>query len=304
MTQAQKGVCAEPNLHALYLLFNVIDDNAAVMRQCLAQLLDLFDDAEVEHYEAMLTGMIGVGNQYWQELYPQQVPQLLQPFPSLRQDDRYAPETPFDLFLQIRSDRLDICHAVGRAVMAQLLPHAELVEQVQGFRYLEGRDLNGFLYGSDNARGARRREIALVGEEDRAFQGGSYVHIQRFRHDLVRWWSMSERQREQVMGVTQAHHQPSQECNGASHVVRARALDPVTGESALLKQGMPYGDMLQQGLFFVSCAASPRVFKEMLTSQIVGNTEGDYDRWLDFTVAETGAAFFVPSATFIRDQVK
>lgn len=301
MTQAQKGVCAEPNLHALYLLFNVIDDDATLMRQRLVQLLDLFDETEVEHYEAMLTGMIGIGNQYWQDIYPEQVPQLLQPFPVLRHDDRYAPETPYDLFVQIRSDRLDICHSVGRAVMSLLVSHAELIEQVQGFRYLEGRDLNGFLYGQDNPRGTRRREVALVGEEDRVFQGGSYVHIQRFRHDLVRWFSMTERQREQVMGVTQAHHQPSEECNSSSHVIRAVALDPVSGDAALLKQGMPYGDMLQQGLFFVSCAASPRAFREMLTSQIIGNAEGDYDRWLDFTSAESGAAFFAPSATFIRE---
>jgi putative iron-dependent peroxidase len=42
----------------------------------------------------------------------------------------------------------------------------------------------------------------------------------------------------------------------------------------------------------------------MLHSQIYGNGDGDYDRWLDFTNAETGAAFFAPSVTFIREQAK
>jgi putative iron-dependent peroxidase len=67
---------------------------------------------------------------------------------------------------------------------------------------------------------------------------------------------------------------------------------------------MPYGDMVSQGLMFVSCSASARPFKDMLHSQIYGNGEGDYDRWLDFTSAETGAAFFAPSISFIRQQAK
>ena len=62
--------------------------------------------------------------------------------------------------------------------------------------------------------------------------------------------------------------------------------------------------MASQGMFFVSCSATARAFKAMLHSQIYGNGEGDYDRWLDFTSAETGAAFFAPSIQFIREQAK
>ena len=32
MTQPQKGICAEPNLHAQYLLLNVIDDDSEAVR--------------------------------------------------------------------------------------------------------------------------------------------------------------------------------------------------------------------------------------------------------------------------------
>lgn len=304
MAQPQKGICAEPNLHAQYLLLNVIDDDSQAVRAKLARVLDAFEHYENEHYEAMLTGLIAVGTGYWSELYPGPIPVELSPFPDMQCEDRSAPTMPCDLFIQIRADRMDICHAIGIEVMELLRLHVELVEQVRGFRYLDGRDLNGYLYGADNPRGLKRREVAIIGEDDADFGGGSYIHVQRYRHDLRRWAALSTRQQEQVMGTTQEHNLASKEQSESSHCVRASSA--VFGEHGLtlLKQGMPYGDMVSQGLFFVSCSASSAPFKAMLHSQIVGNGEGDYDRWLDFTSAETGAAFFAPSITFIRQMAR
>jgi putative iron-dependent peroxidase len=59
-----------------------------------------------------------------------------------------------------------------------------------------------------------------------------------------------------------------------------------------------------QGLYFVSCASSPEPFTKMLKSMIFGDEEGNYDRLLDYTTAETGGAFFAPSITFIKQQAK
>ncbi|QJR80577.1 Dyp-type peroxidase [Alteromonas pelagimontana] len=302
MTQPQKGVCAEPNLHAQYLLLNVVDEDSQAVRAKLGRVLDIFEHFENEHYEAMVTGVVAIGANYWTELYPGLIPTELSPFPEMQCEDRSAPVQPCDLFIQIRADRLDICHAVGLEVMNLLRLHVELVEQIRGFRYLDGRDLNGYLYGTDNPRGMKRREVAIVGEQDPDFTGGSYIHVQRYRHDLRRWFSLSERQQEQVMGTSRQHNLPSPEQTAASHCIRASAKGPDDDTSRLLKQGMPYGDMNIQGLVFVSCSASSQPFKAMLHSQIVGPGDGDYDRWLDFTSAETGAAFFAPSVSFIRNE--
>ncbi|MAI63299.1 MAG: peroxidase [Alteromonas sp.] len=303
MTQPQKGICAEPNLHAQYLMLNVVDDDSEAVRAKLARVLDIFEHFENEHYEAMVTGVIAVGTSYWADVYPGLIPVELAPFPDMQCEDRSAPTTPCDLFIQIRADRLDICHAVGIEVMDLLRIHVELVEQIRGFRYLDGRDLNGFLYATDNPRGMTRRKVAVISEDDDPdFQGGSYLHVQRYRHDLRRWNSLSERQKEQVMGTTQQHNLPSVEQSASSHCVRAVSSTADGDEPRLMKQGMPYGDMASQGLLSVCCSASARPFKHMLQSQIYGNGEGDYDRWLDFTSAETGAAFFAPSVNFIKAQ--
>jgi len=303
MAQPQKGICAEPNLHALYLLLNVTDDDAQSIRAKLVRILDLFEHYEEEHYEAMVTGVIGISSGYWQEVYPGPVPSELGAFPDVQCEDRSAPAMQTDLFIQIRTDRMDVCHAMGIDVMELMRLHVELVEAVNGFRYLDGRDLNGFMYGANNPRGMLRREVAVISDDNPEFGGGSYIHTQRYRHDLRRWNTLSERQQEQVMGVTKEHNLPSPEQSDSSHVVRASTQHTSDTHPQLLLQGMPYGDMQHQGLFSVTCSASAHVFKDMLYSQIVGTNDGDYDRWLDFTSAETGGAYFAPSIEFIRENV-
>ena len=39
MTSIQKGIIAEPNLHASYLMFNVVDEGTQHIRQQLKRLL-------------------------------------------------------------------------------------------------------------------------------------------------------------------------------------------------------------------------------------------------------------------------
>jgi putative iron-dependent peroxidase len=52
----------------------------------------------------------------------------------------------------------------------------------------------------------------------------------------------------------------------------------------------------------VSYASHPNAFKNLLHSRIYGDQNEHYDRLLDYTNAETGAAFFAPSLTYIRTQ--
>lgn len=304
MLQPQKGICAEPNLHAQYLLFNVVDEDSQAVRAKLGRVLEILDYYDKEHYEAMLSGVIAIGSNYWHELYPGPIPVELKPFPDMQCEDRVAPHTPVDLFIQIRADRIDICHAIGLEIMELLRLHVELVEQVSGFRFLDGRDLNGYLYATENPRGMHRQQVAIINDDRNEFNGGSYLYVQRFRHDLRRWLSLSQRQQEQIMGTTKEHNLPSVECSPSSHCERACLPSTETSKPDLLKQGMPYGDMLVQGLFSVVCSASSEPFKRMLHSQIYGTADGEYDLWLNYTNAESGSAFFAPSATFMKQQAK
>ena len=306
MTEAQKGICAEPNIHALFLIFTVIDDDTQAMRVKLAHILDLFTYFDEEYYEAMVSGVLAIGTNYWYELYPDIIPKDLAPFPAMNCDDRSAPNSPGDLFIQIKADRMDICYAIGTEIMQLLKVHVDLYEEVRGFRYLDGRDLTGFVDGTENPRGMHKFEVAIVADEDPDFAGGSYIHVQRYRHNMTKWQLLPVASQEEVIGRTKTDNvdYSSEEKLASSHTQRTILKDDSGNSMEMLRQSMPYGDMSVQGLYFVSCASSPKPFTKMLDSMIFGDEEGTHDKFLDYTTAETGGAFFAHSVNFIKKQAK
>ncbi len=304
MAREQFGICAEPNLHGTYLLFNALDDKNAYIRTALSRLPALFDDYADRFSEANLTGVIAIGANYWDEFYPQARPLLLAPFPSMHSDDRVAPTTSVDIYIEIRSDRADVNHIVSSKVCQLLADSVELIEQVQGFRFLDGRDLTGFVDGTENPQGLHRREVALVTtEQDEKFSAGSYLHTQRYQHNLSLWSGLTTKEQEDVYGRTKVDNveYSNEDKPITAHTKRTNLKDENGNSIEIVRQSMPYGDMKMQGLFFVSYCYSPKPFEMMLKSMIHGDDSGNVDHLLKYTQAETGSAFFAPSLNFFSN---
>ena len=302
MAREQFGICAEPSLHGYYLLFNALDDKNAFIRQALSRLPALLDDYADRFSEANLTGVVGIGSNYWDDFYPEVRPKLLAPFPSMSCEDRVAPGGAYDLYIEIRGDRADVNHIVSDKVCQLFGDSVELVEQVRSFRYLDGRDLTGFVDGTENPKGLHRREVALVSEQDdENFTGGSYLHIQRYRHNLNLWNTLAQGEQEDIFGRTKIENIEYEDAQKplTAHTKRSNLKDEAGKSIEIVRQSMPYGEMKMQGLFFVSYCNTPKSFELMIHSMIFGDQQGNYDHLLDFTQAETGAAFFVPSLNFL-----
>lgn len=303
MTREQFGICAEPNLHSYYLLFNVLDNKNAYIRKALSKLPALFDYYADQFSEANMATVIAIGANYWDEFYPNARPKKLKPFSAMKCDDRIAPANNYDLFIEIRSDRGDVNHVVSTKVCELLSEAVELIEQVKGFRYLDGRDLTGFVDGTENPKGMHKRNVALVDEtSDVRFLKGSYLHIQRYRHNMNLWQSLEEKQQEDVFGRTKRDdiEYASADKPVTAHTKRANLKDADGKSIELLRQSMPYGHMKVQGLFFISYCKTPDNFELILRSMIEGDAHGNFDHMLKYTQAETGAAFFAPSVDFIE----
>lgn len=302
MAREQFGICAEPNLHGSYLLFNVLDDKNAFIRTALSRLPALFENYAEQFSEANLIAVIAIGSNYWDDFYPQARPALLTPFPSMSSDDRVAPASNVDLYIEIRSDRADVNHIVCSKIFQLLAGGVELIEQVQAFRFLDGRDLTGFVDGTENPQGVHRREVALVKEEDDSvFAGGSYLHTQRYQHNLSLWNSLENKEQEDIYGRTKLDNveYASEDKALTAHTKRTSLKDEQGKSIEIVRQSMPYGDIKQQGLFFVSYCHSPKPFEIMLKSMIHGDEHGNVDHLLNYTQAETGSAFFAPSLNFL-----
>ncbi|GAA0815031.1 Dyp-type peroxidase [Colwellia asteriadis] len=303
MAREQFGICAEPNLHGSYLLFNVLDDKNAFIRAALSRLPALFDDYADRYSEANLIGVVAIGAAYWDEFYPQARPDSLAPFPAMHSGDRVAPSDSYDIYVEIRSDRADVNHIVSTKICQLFAESVELSEQIQAFRFLDGRDLTGFVDGTENPQGLHRREVALVKEQDQPlFAGGSYLHVQRYEHNIRLWNSLAEHEQEDVYGRTKYDNIEYKSENKplTAHTKRTSLKDENGNSLEILRQSMPYGDMKRKGLFFVSYCHSPKPFELMLKSMVHGDGEGHSDHLLKYTQAETGAAFFAPSLNFLK----
>jgi len=301
MAREQFGICAEPNLHGCYLLFNALDGKNGFIREALSRLPALFDDYANQFSEANLIGVVAIGSNYWDEFYPQARPALLSPFPAMHNEDRVAPSNNVDIYIEIRSDRSDVNHIVSTKVCQLLSDSVELIEQVQAFRYLDGRDLTGFVDGTENPKSMHRREVALVKEEDDGtFTGGSYLHIQKYQHNLALWNTLDLQGQEDTFGRTKVDNieYNSEAKSLCAHTKRTSLKDSDGKSIEILRQSMPYGDMKTQGLMFVSYCHSPKPFETMLKSMIHGDEHGNVDDLLKYTQAETGSAFFAPSLNF------
>jgi putative iron-dependent peroxidase len=303
MPREQWGVCAEANLHGVHLFLNAHEGYEPVIREALSQLPEIFDSITDQFSEAMFSGVVAIGASYWNELYPDKYPEGLKPFPAMSCDDRQMPGSPFDLYIQLRSDRQDVNYIASKRVMNLFGETVDLVEQVPCFRYLDGRDLTGFVDGTENPKGRKRREVALTSNMG-VFDSGSFVHVQRYRHHLKVWERLPTQEQELIIGRTKMDDVEFEkdEMPNTAHVKRANVKDENGNGRELMRQSMPYGDLSQQGLLFVSYCANPDNFETILKNMVFGNDDGDYDHLLNYTSAETGAAFFAPSIEFLTRQ--
>lgn len=300
MAKFQRGVIAEDNLHSLYLMFKIHAGYEPRIRQLLAEFNDLIDAFSDSYSEAELTGFAAIGTKRWSSVYPNDKPKHLTDFPNLSTEYHNAPATPYDLFIQIRSDRADVNHLTGIRICQHFSDAVFLLAQVKGFRYLDGRDLTGFIVASDNPHGVKRKEVALVDElQDPVFSGGSYIHIQRYRHLMVSWNELSEAEQETIIGREKSANHRLAQPKINSHLNKTQLIGESAQPIELLNQSMPYGTMLMQGLFYIACCRSPEPFTQILASRM-GLNDNSYDRLLDYSRAETGAAFFAPSVDFLK----
>ncbi|MCL1058542.1 Dyp-type peroxidase [Shewanella gelidimarina] len=302
MPREQLGVCAEGNLHSVYLMFNANDGIESQMRPCVANVAQYIHDLADQFADSAFNGFVAVGANYWDALYPVGRPRQLKPFPAMNQENRDAPAIEYDLFVQLRGDRFDILHLVANEVCQMFDGLVELIDEERGFRFMDSRDLTGFVDGTENPKGRSRQSVALVGDEDSEFKNGSYIHVQKFAHNLSKWNRLPDKKQEDIIGRTKAENieYASAEKPLTSHIKRVNLKDDDGNSMEILRQSMPYGSVKEQGLMFISMCGNSVNFEQMLESMIYGDAEGNHDHLMHFTQALTGSSFFAPSIDFLE----
>ncbi|WP_299199169.1 Dyp-type peroxidase [uncultured Amphritea sp.] len=303
MTRFQSGVIAQANTDALFITLNISRSAEAAdnLRTFLAQIPSTESQFRQRYPEADLHITVAIGGEYWGLLSPDERPAKLTSFPVFTNKEITTPHTPVDLLLHIRSERHDLNYEASVLLTERLGDDATLVEENHGFRYLDSRDLTGFVDGTENPEGDDRIAVAVVGDEDPTFSGGSYIHLQRYEHDLKAWNRITVKQQEDIFGRTKADNEEyASEAKAAfAHTKRTSLKDAEGNSIEILRHSMPYGDLTKRGLMFASYGRSPEPFTQMLESMILGDDQGNHDHLMNFTSAVTGQAFFAPSTDWL-----
>src|SRR5271165_360937 len=170
---------------AIFLVATVNPDfgNRAILRSFCGDLAALVRAVEFRDLEGGLSCVIGFGSDAWDRLFGQPRPVELHAFREILAGARHAVSTPGDLLFHIRAKRMDLSFELATQIMARIANAVSPVDEVQGFRYFDDRDLMGFVDGTENPRGTAAADAVVVGDEDAGFAGGSYVIVQKYLHE-------------------------------------------------------------------------------------------------------------------------
>lgn len=299
----QLGVVAEANSAALFITFNQTQNKGAdaKVKKVLSQVASLEQEYNDQEPEASISIVAAIGSSYWSLIVGDSKPTELTSFPSFERGEGVAPNTPVDLLFHIRSERKDVNFQLAQILTERLGDSVELIEEIEGFKYLDSRDLTGFVDGTENPQGENRVEVAVVGDEDQAFRGGSYIHLQRYVHNMTYWNQQPVKHQEDTIGRTKKDNVEYASSDKAltSHTKRTSLKDDQGNSVEILRHSMPYGDTQQCGLMFASYCRTPKNFTLMLQSMIEGDGQGHTDHLLKYTRAVTGQAFFAPDSEFL-----
>jgi porphyrinogen peroxidase len=276
---AQPGIRADLPSHSLYLSFQL--DPGASSEAVLAIL------AELELGEGLVVGLggglvSGLGRQV----------SGLRAFPQIESCGLGTVSTPAALWCWLRgSDRGELLHA-QRDLVQRFQGLLSLEDATDGFMFREGRDLTGYVDGTENPEGEAAEHAAFVEGAGPSLDGSSFVAVQRWVHDLAAFDAMSEGERDYVIGRRISDNEELDDAPPTAHVKRT-AQENFDPEAFVLRRSMPWSDPRGEGLVFVAFGKSFDAF-EALLMRMMGADDDIVDALYRFTKPVTGAYFWCP----------
>jgi putative iron-dependent peroxidase len=253
--------------------------------------------------DGSLSCVMAFGSDAWDRLFGLPRPKDLHPFREIR-GKHHAVSTPGDILFHIRAKRMDLCFELGKQIMAGLGCAVAVADEVHGFKYFDARDLLGFVDGAENPTGQGATDVTVMGEDDAAFAGGSYVIVQKYLHDLQAWEALPVEVQKKIVGRTKLSNIELDDAVKPTSAHNALTTIVEEGEELdIVRENMPFGDIGKGdfGTYFIGYAKSSHRIEQMLQNMFVGRPPGNYDRLLDYSRAMTGSLFFVPPATFLEN---
>ena len=304
----QSGILPASSRHARFLVLNLGVLSIHELKVQLQALEETRQRLLTQHVDAQLSSVVGFGLTLWQQLHkalPQGFHDLAPLSSTSSTETLIMPSTGGDLVIHIHGEQADLCFLLAQTFMNGIADKVQVLDEQTCFRYLDRRDLTGFIDGTENPFSEEDRGAAAL-LDDSNFAGGSFVFSQRFVHDLQTWQRLKVDAQEQVIGRTKLDsiEFPDGVKRTNSHVARVVIEDEEGEELEILRHSLPYGNGSgEQGLFFHAYTKDLTIIDRML-ARMYGAGDGITDRMLHFVTPVSGAYFFAPSQELLEQIIE
>jgi putative iron-dependent peroxidase len=279
MNKPQAGILAPLPAHARYLTFSL--KQSARPRAELKALAAAADGKAC---------VVGIGALLAFAL--QKEIDGLKPFPHYRGHGVEVPSTPAALWCWLRGDNRGEILLRGRAIEKTLAPAFEMTSAIEAFKYGRGLDLTGYEDGTENPKGRKAVEAAIVSDKRPGRGGASFVAVQQWVHDLDAFAAMPQKQQDSSVGRRRKDNKELDKAPASAHVKRT-AQESFTPEAFVWRRSMPWADATQAGLNFVAFGRSLDAFDAQL-KRMAGAEDGTVDALFTFTRPVSGAYYWCP----------
>ncbi|HWH78657.1 MAG TPA: Dyp-type peroxidase, partial [Candidatus Binatus sp.] len=163
---------------------------------------------------------------------------------------------------------------------------------IDAFKHDDGRDLTGYVDGTENPKGAKASSAAIVRGQGAGLDGASFVAVQQWAHDFARFESMAVKDRDNAIGRRKSDNKELFNAPASAHVKRT-AQESFSPEAFVVRRSMPWADGTRGGLNFVAFGKSFDAFEAQL-KRMVGAEDGITDALFKFTTPVSGSYFWCP----------
>ncbi len=279
MSQTQKGILAPVPKQARYLSFTITPKKNPT--EALRNLCKLVDGDKT---------VVGLGQPLVRALGREV--RGLKVFPSYTGAGIDVPSTPVALWCWLRGDdRGELVHR-ARAIVQSVAPVLQLQHMIDGFRYKSGFDLSGYEDGTENPTGAAAINAAVSVGQGTGIDGGSFVAVQQWVHNLDAFEAMTPHKQDHTIGRRKRDNKELGNAPASAHVKRT-AQESFNPPAFILRRSMPWAEAKQAGLVFVAFGNSFDAFDAHLR-RMVGAEDGIVDGLFTFTRPLSGSYFWCP----------
>lgn len=214
----------------------------------------------------------------------------LRPFPALCAPGVAVPSTQEAVWMYLRGADPGEALDRARAACAALGSTVVLTEDVPSFTYRGGRDLSGFVDGTENPKDEEAVAEGLIAGGPLA--GSSFVAAQRWVHDLGVMARMAATERDHTIGRRLDDDEELPEAPPTAHVKRS-AQEDYDPPAFMVRRSMPYGTVAEHGLYFVAFGADLDRYERVMR-RMCGLDDGVADALFRFSRPVSGGYYWCP----------